>query len=158
VSSTITEIGFESRQALLGQLAELGGFSALFSATVAERVGINSTDLESLDLLRRHGPMTAGQLAKLTGLTTGAITGVIDRLERREYARREDDPSDRRRVIVRAIPEIAERDLGPLYAELNEAMMIVLSRYSDEEIAFLNDVAGRLSEAMREAVARVRQA
>ncbi|MGH2615767.1 MAG: MarR family transcriptional regulator [Thermomicrobiales bacterium] len=157
MSRTAGETGPAAREALLGRLAEIGGFSAMFSATVAARVGINTTDLESLDLLRRHGPMTAGRLAKLTGLTTGAITGVIDRLERRGYARREADPSDRRRVIVRVNDDIAAHDLGPLYAELETAMMGVLTRYSDEEIAILSDVAGRLSDAMRDAVARLRR-
>jgi DNA-binding MarR family transcriptional regulator len=157
VSSAATDPGYAARVELLAHLAEMGGFSALFSAALAERAGINSTDLESLDLLRRHGPMTAGHLASLTGLTSGAITGVIDRLERRGYARREADPTDRRRVIVQAATEIAERDLGPPYAELDAAMMAILSHYSEEEIAFLNEVAGRLKDAMRDAVTRLRQ-
>ena len=76
---------------------------------------MNPTDLESLDILARHGPMTAGRLAEMTGLTTGAITGLVDRLERRGYARREPHPTDRRSVIVQPLIENAERDLGPSY-------------------------------------------
>ena len=70
--------------------------SVLFSQAVADRVGISATDLETLDILVRSGPLTAGRLAELTGLTTGAITGLVDRLERRGYAHREPHPTDRR--------------------------------------------------------------
>ncbi len=157
MSSPTSEINLASRQALLDSLGEMGGLSALFSATVAARAGINSTDLESLDLLRRHGPMTAGRLAGLTGLTTGAITGVIDRLERRGYARREADPADRRRVVVAADVEGAERDLWPLYAEFHEAMTAIVSRYSETEIALLIEATEQFNDAVRAAVTRLRQ-
>ena len=144
-------------QTLLDQLAEMGGLSALFSAAVAARAGINSTDLESLDLLRRHGPMTAGRLATLTGLTTGAVTGVIDRLERRGFAHRQQDPADRRRVVVAADVRRAERELGPLYAEFGAAMTAIVARYSDEEIAFLAQAAAEIDDAVRAAIAQLRQ-
>ena len=64
--------------------------------------------------------MTAGRLAELTGLTTGAITGLVDRLERRGYARREPHPTDRRSVIVQPLIENAERDLAPSYAGMSQ--------------------------------------
>src|SRR5215213_5867675 len=103
-------------------LRETSAQSVLFSQAVADCVGMNPTDLESLDILARHGPMTAGRLAELTGLTTGAITGLVDRLESRGYARREPHPSDRRSVIVQPLTEIAERDLGPAYVSMNQEM------------------------------------
>jgi DNA-binding MarR family transcriptional regulator len=112
-------------------LRETSAQTVLFSQAVADRAGINSTDLETLDILARNGPMTAGRLAELTGLTTGAITGLIDRLERRGYARRERHPSDRRSVIVRPLSENAERDLAPSYAGMSQAMAELMSRYSD---------------------------
>ena len=157
VSRTAPEFDLAARQALQEQLGELGGLSALMSAAIAARAGINSTDLESLDLLRRHGPMTAGRLADLTGLTTGAITGVIDRLERRGYARRQPDPGDRRRVIVGIDPERAERDLGPLYGGLAKALDAILADYSDEQIALLDNVTRRINDALRENVRRLRE-
>ena len=144
--------GSAARQELLDRLAELGGLSALLSATIAGRAGMNSTDLESLDLLRRHGPMTAGRLAKLTGLTTGAVTGIIDRLERRGFAHREADVGDRRRVIIVVDGECAEAELGPFYAGLGEAMDVVLTHYTDAEVALLFDAAQRLNEALRTAL------
>ena len=79
----------EQVEAVKEQLARNGALSVLFSEAVAERAGINATDLESLDFLRREGPMTAGRLAELTGLSTGgAITALIDRLEKAGFVRR----------------------------------------------------------------------
>src|SRR5712692_1923719 len=72
----------------------------LFHHAVAERLGIGPTDHKCLDLLRERGPMTGSELAALTGLTTGAITGVVARLERVGYLRREPDPHDRRQQIL----------------------------------------------------------
>ena len=87
----------------------------LFSQTGAERVGINSSDLECLDITILRGTMSAGELVAATGLTTGAITDVIDRLEQAGFARRGRDVGDRRPVLVRALPEV-ERRIAPLYA------------------------------------------
>ncbi len=145
------------RLALLEQLSEMGGLSALLSATIAALAGINPTDLESLDLLRRHGPMTAGRLAELTGLTTGAITGVIDRLERRGYARREADPTDRRRVIVRADLERAGQDLGAFYVGLSEAVTAIVESYSDRDLAVIADAVGRVNDTLRATIGQLRQ-
>ena len=117
---------------------------------MAQRLGINSTDLECLDLVVLRGPMTAGALAEATGLTTGAITGVIDRLERAGFARRERDPDDRRKVLVRALPEI-EVEAAPLFAPMERAAMAVLSSYSDDELALLLTFFRRIHEAARAA-------
>lgn len=72
---------------------------------VTELFGVNRTDARCMDILEHHGRMTAGQLASLSGLSTGAVTAVVDRLERAGYARRVPDPSDRRRVLL----ELTER-------------------------------------------------
>ena len=76
-----------------------------FDQAVADAIGINRTDLRCLDVIQREWPVAAGRLAEQTGLTTGAITTVLDRLERAGYARRVRDPSDRRRVLVEVTPE-----------------------------------------------------
>src|SRR5689334_13371002 len=84
-------------------LLEARGLSAdfdLLSQTVAERVGLSTTELLAMDLISRDGAVTAGQLATHLHLTTGAITGLIDRLERGGYAKRRSDKADRRRVLV----------------------------------------------------------
>jgi DNA-binding MarR family transcriptional regulator len=137
-------------------LRDASGRSVLFSQAVADAAGMNPTDLESLDLLARNGPMTAGRLADLTGLTTGAITGLIDRLERRGYARREPHPSDRRSVIVQPLIENAEHDLAPAYVSMNQAMDGLLSRYSDEELAVILDFTIRAAEITSQQIAALR--
>lgn len=142
--------------ALITALRNASGKSVLLSQAIADRVGMHPTDLESLDLLIRGGPMTAGQLAERTGLTTGAVTGLIDRLERHGYARRERHPSDRRSVLVRPLIDNAERDLGPAYAAINQTMHELLARYSDEELAIILDFMTRAAAATDEWIAALR--
>ena len=137
-------------------LRDTSAQSVLFSQAVADRVGMNPTDLESLDILARNGPMTAGRLAEMTGLTTGAITGLIDRLERRGYARREPHPTDRRSVIVKPLIENAERDLGLAYVAMSEAMDELMSRYNDDDLATILDFMTRAATITAEQIARIR--
>jgi len=91
------------------------------SSHATEDAGVNPADLGPLCLLLLHGPAPAGRLAELTGLTTGAVTGLIDRLENGGFVRRETDPADRRKVIVVADPARVERDLFPHFASLERA-------------------------------------
>lgn len=137
-------------------IRETSALSVLFSQAIADRVGMSATDLEALDTLIRHGPMTAGRLAELTGLTTGAITGLVDRLERRGYVRRERNPTDRRSVIIQPLREEAIRDLGPYYAAMSAAMDELMARYSDEELAVILDFLTRAVAIAADQVARVR--
>src|SRR5215213_1261683 len=141
---------------LEGALRETSAQTVLFSHAVADRAGINPTDLETLDILVRTGPMTAGRLAELTGLTTGAITGLVDRLERRGYAHREPHSTDRRSVIVQPLIENAERDLAPLYAGMSQAMRALMSGYSDEELSVITEFLTRAASITADLVARLR--
>jgi DNA-binding MarR family transcriptional regulator len=127
----------------------------MFHQAVADRLGLNPTDHKCADLLILKGAMTAGELANLTGLTTGAITGVIDRLEKAGFVRREDDPNDRRRVIVRALPKRL-CEVGRLFEPLAAAMAKVCSRYSDRELAIILDFQTRAQEGLREATLKLR--
>src|SRR6266513_4273631 len=77
----------------------------IFGQTVADSAGVSSSDLECLDFLNLEGRVTAGRLAEVTGLTTGAITGVVDRLEKAGLVRRERDADDRRKVFIATVPE-----------------------------------------------------
>lgn len=130
--------------------------SVLFSNAVAGQLGMNLTDLECLDLLNLNGPVTAGRLAELTGLTTGAVTGLVDRLERVGYVRRERDPNDRRKVIVRVEVEEAGRKIGPLFAPMARAMDDVFAGYGVEEIKLILDFTSKCNEVVREEIARLR--
>jgi DNA-binding MarR family transcriptional regulator len=102
---------------------EVRGWQAdqeLFDSVVSERAGINRTDWRCLDILGTRGPMTAGQLAEAVRLTTGAVTGVLDRLESAGLVRRTRDVDDRRKVIVQLTDEVSRRGApvyGPLIAD-----------------------------------------
>jgi DNA-binding MarR family transcriptional regulator len=123
-------------QALNAAMREVSGLGVMYSQAVAARLGVNSSDLECLDYVVMRGPITAGSLAEATGLTTGAITGTIDRLERAGFAARESDPADRRKVLVRALPAVEKR-IAPLFEPMGRAAMAALSSYSNEELALL---------------------
>ena len=109
-----------------------------FDHLAAERLGVNETDLHCLNIVENAGGITAGKLALLAGLTTGAITGVIDRLEQRGYARRVSDPEDRRRVrveVTRAFYARADKIWGPVRADWGRA----LAKFSNEELELITE-------------------
>ena len=141
--------------ALNRAMRDASGQGVLYSQAVAERLGINSTDLECLDNVVLHGPITAGELADATGLTTGAITGVIDRLEAAGFARRERDQADRRKVLVRALPAV-ERRIFPLFRPMERAAMSALSDYTDKELALLLNFFQRASATAATALTELR--
>lgn len=133
-----------------------GAQSVLMSTVVAGRTGVHSTDLECLDLLFLNGPLTAGALAELTGLTTGAITAVLDRLEAAGYLHRARDSADRRRVVVTPAPQALKR-LQPVYAPLGEAMMRLNREFSDRDLAVVVEYLTRANEIAREHIRRLQQ-
>jgi DNA-binding MarR family transcriptional regulator len=114
----------------------------------AQLLGLNRTDARCLDILDQHGQMSAGELARQSGLTTGAITAVIDRLERIGYVHRVGDPGDRRRVLVGPTHK-AREDSWELFGPLAEAVRPMLSGYSDEDLQLLIDFH-RLSREVQE--------
>ena len=107
-------------QGLITAFRASGNQDSAFENLAADRLGVNRTDLHCLNAIENAAGLTAGELAAEVGLTSGAVTGVIDRLERAGFARRVPDPADRRRVKVEVTPEFyarAERIWGPLAAE-----------------------------------------
>jgi len=123
-------------------LRNVGAQSVLTSNAVAKLVGLNSTDLECLDLLGLAGATTAGRLAKHTGLTTGAMTAVIDRLERAGFARRVRDAGDRRCVLVEALPDNL-RQIEQLYRPIAVAVARLNEEYGDRQLAVVVDYLSR---------------
>ncbi|MGA2007156.1 MAG: MarR family transcriptional regulator [Solirubrobacteraceae bacterium] len=107
-----------------------------FDQAVADAIGVNRTDLRCLDTLEREGPIAAGRLAEAMGLTSGAITTVLDRLEQAGYARRSRDSSDRRRVLVETTPLV--RELTHRFFDSHVALSERLfHRYDQREIELL---------------------
>jgi DNA-binding MarR family transcriptional regulator len=130
----------KARAALLGELEEAMRRSSaqgvLYGQAVANVAGIANSDLECMDILYLEGRVTAGRLAEVTGLTTGAITGVVDRLEKAGLVRRERDEADRRKVFIAVVPETAMK-IGQLYVPMQQAMEKVFSTYTDDELRLL---------------------
>jgi DNA-binding MarR family transcriptional regulator len=115
-----------------------------FDQAVADALGLNRTDMRCLDTIEREGPVPAGRLAEATGLTSGAITTALDRLERAGYARRVHDPTDRRRVLVEIAPQARERTYAfyEPHIALSEQLF---QRYTQQQLELLHEFvrAGR---------------
>jgi DNA-binding MarR family transcriptional regulator len=131
----------ETIQAIIEKRREMSTETIMFHQNVADVLGLHITDHKCLDLIRQYGAMPAGRLAELTGLTTGAVTGIIDRLEKVGYVRRTNDPKDRRRTIIELVRNKKwERKIEAIFIPFHERMRKLLSSYSDSELAFLLDV------------------
>jgi DNA-binding MarR family transcriptional regulator len=120
--------------------------AVLFSHHVAEKAGLGPSDTQFLMLLEMHGPMTPGQLSERSGLTTGTVTGVIDRLEKLSLVRRDRDPNDRRKVIVSRNEDEVRQQMGAAYGEKGEQLMRVLSQFSQKELAVINEFLRALNQ------------
>jgi DNA-binding MarR family transcriptional regulator len=142
---------------LVDEFRTSGNQDRAFDNLAAARLGVNLTDLHCLNIIERSGGLTASALAAQAGLTSGAITGVIDRLERAGYARRERDAGDRRRVMIAVTPAFyaaADQIWGPLRADWDT---VITRRFTaqqlDTVIAFLrtaNDLARRHMDRVRD--------
>jgi len=115
----------------------------LFHHAVAERVGVSPTDLKCLDLLRERGEVTGSELAAITGLTTGAITGVVARLEGAGFVHREPDPHDRRKQILKPALERI-RDIHAVFDPIRKDATALLESFDTHQLtaiaAFLSNM------------------
>jgi DNA-binding MarR family transcriptional regulator len=133
----VTEKTYPVTEEELLRFAELGRqgstFTVLRHARIAERMGLSGTDHKTFDLvIQSGGPLTAGRIAELTGLSTGAVTGVIDRLEKVGLVRRVRDPEDRRKVLVEVVPGSEER-FAPLFQSAFDTLRETLAQFSPAE-------------------------
>jgi DNA-binding MarR family transcriptional regulator len=134
------ELYVEVQQRFVRLVAEV----VLFNSAVAAKVGLAPSDGQFMTLLSTYGPMTAGELARRSGMSTGTVTGVIDRLENQELVTRERDAADRRKVVVTPVASAVATRLMPHYAEQGAWLQSVLSRRTVAELrvisAFLADL------------------
>ena len=120
---------------ITGQLMRRYSTAAvLFHHAVAERLGLGPTDHKCLDLLRERGVMTGSALAAITGLTSGAITGVVNRLEQAGFLRREPDSHDRRKQLLHPVPEHV-RDLHDIFAPMRDDIAARLKGFDAHQLA-----------------------
>ncbi|MEC0177705.1 MarR family transcriptional regulator [Paenibacillus favisporus] len=124
------------QQEMVRELRQNSTRAVMFHQLISERLGLNATDHKCLDYLNQAGPVTAGQLAQLTGLTTGAVTSVIDRLEQAGYVIRDKDPNDRRRVVVKPVPE-GSASISPLFQSIMQSTLEIVSQYTEQELQLI---------------------
>jgi DNA-binding MarR family transcriptional regulator len=133
-----------------------GSLMQLVGQAAADRIGINATDLNCLNILSSSGQLTAGELARATGLTTASITGVIDRLEAAGYVRRERDASDRRRVVVHLVLEKVLHDVAPVFLPMIREWQQLAAGYSEDELRLIVAFYGRMEQVFRDHLIRLR--
>ncbi len=145
-------------QAINQAFRESSTEAIMLHQAVADILGLNITDHKCMDFIDRYGPMPAGKLAELTGLTTGAITGVIDRLEKAGYAKRVRDPKDRRQISVELTPnkELTKK-LEEVFQPLADGMSKITASYSDKELELFLDFITKIVKASHEETLRLRK-
>lgn len=153
LSSNRTEHPTAQQENLTRRMRGLGSRTVLYQQSVAASLGLYNNDFLTVDILHEKGPVTAGELSRLTGLTTGSVTSLIDRLEKNGFVRRQHDPHDRRKVII--VPQYEEKeDVSATYLLLHAAMVKLASSYSDEQLElithFLNEASAVLEEQIHQ--------
>jgi DNA-binding MarR family transcriptional regulator len=142
-------------ETLTRAIYENSTLAVFFHSAVAEQIGLGATEEKTL-LLLSNGPLSAGEIAQHTGLTTPSVTSLIDRLERKGFVRRVRDLNDRRRVIVE-VDEARLAALTEVFTSLQGTFHDLLTPYSDEQLVTITDFLRRASQRSQEAIARLRQ-
>ena len=148
------------RQELLNRLWDLGRImstqTVFLHQAIAQSVGLNATDTKCIELILRaaNGSVTAGWLSNMTGLTTGAITHILDRLERRRFVERVRDTEDRRKVFIRVRPETLQ-PLVPKYEAIGRAYMDLVEQYSDKELQLICEYMEQTSQISERELAKL---
>jgi DNA-binding MarR family transcriptional regulator len=136
---------------------EMSARSVMFYTQVAKLIGLSVSDLRAWDLLVSYGPMSASEFADLTGLTGGAVTGLLDRLVRTGAVRRVPDPQDRRKLIIVATSELRTGKTTSVYFDaFQTALERLYKRYSDAEITIIDRYSREVSALLQEETARLR--
>jgi DNA-binding MarR family transcriptional regulator len=148
------------RREFVGDIAgsgirRLSTAAVLFHHALAERLGLGPTDLKCYDLLRERGAMTGSDLAALTGLTTGAITGVVARLERAGFVRRAAHPADGRKQILSPVTNRAH-DSHALFRRLHDELAAVLDQYDVQQLSTVADFLSRTTALLHREIAQLR--
>jgi DNA-binding MarR family transcriptional regulator len=134
MSSSREEITAELQERMIRFIANV----ILFNHAVSAKLGLGASDSQFMTLLQSHGPLTPRQLSEHTGLTSGTVTGVIDRLESLGLITRQPDPNDRRKVLVTPSFEAIQEQLAPLYEEQGRRIQTVLAARTDAELQIIS--------------------
>ena len=136
---------------LRAALREANTHLSFLNQQIGGQVELKGNDIECLDQINRHGPISPGDLGRRTGLHPATLTGILDRLERGGWIARERSPADRRSVQLRALPE-RNRELFARYAPMNEVMDGIFDVYTEDQLTTIADFLRRTADAARAAV------
>jgi DNA-binding MarR family transcriptional regulator len=157
ISSTPSaELGLSLREQAHRAGREMSARSVMFYTLVAERLGLSVSDLRAWDLLLRYGSMSASQFADLTGLTPGAVTGLVDRLGRAGAVKRTPDPHDRRKVIITVTSALRTGKTSVYFDSFQAALARLYKRYSDDEIRVIYRYSTEIAALLQEEALRLR--
>lgn len=138
-------------------IRKTGSLMNLVGQAAADRIGINATDLNCLNILSFSGELTAGELARATGLTTASITGVVDRLEKAGFVRRVRDTRDRRRVVVHLELEKALSEVATVFLPMMRDWQQLAGGYTDDELRIIVRFYSQMEQVFRDHVVRLRE-
>lgn len=153
-----TDAGPSRRAELLKELETAGRAlstsTVMFHTALAAKQGLSPTEEKALDLLERFGPLTAGELAQRSGLAPASVTGLVNRLERKGFARRVPHPQDGRRVLVEIDRErVAE--IAPLFSDFVRSLEELYAGYTEEQLETILHFATEAARRQREAAAKL---
>jgi DNA-binding MarR family transcriptional regulator len=152
--------GKTKRHELLKRLYDLGRImstqTVFLHQAIAQSVGLNATDTKCIDLILQvpGGSVTAGWLSSMTGLTTGAVTHILDRLEKRKFIERVRDTQDRRKVFIRVRLE-SIKPLFPKYEAIGNAFASLAEKYTEEELQLIVDYFEKASKVSEHELAKL---
>lgn len=140
---------------LIDMIRDLSDETVLYHQAAAEKFGLNATDTKTASLLRKMGPVPAGVIAERLGLTAGAVTNIIDRLEHAGFVRRKSDPKDRRKTLVELVPKKI-REASKVYTSMSDAFLVLSQKYSDKELELLFDYFEKAKDILHEETLKLR--
>lgn len=141
-------------QALTRAIYYNSTMAVFFHTAVAEQIGLGATEEKTL-LILSNGPLTAGEIAQKTGLTTPSVTSLVDRLERKGFVRRVRDPHDRRRIFVE-VDKARLAELMQVFTSLQGKFSDLTDPYSDDQLRTIIDFLERATQRSQEAIAMLR--
>ncbi|AME06505.1 MarR family transcriptional regulator [Bacillus siamensis] len=145
----------ETEETAIQLFRKMATRTILFHQAAAQSLGLFPTDLKSADILNEAGPMTAGELGKKTGLSTGSVTALIDRLEKAGYVMRKKDPEDKRRVII--VPLTAGKaNVKQLFSSLSQSTISLCRQYKEEELHLIFDFLKKVTDIMEDELEKLK--
>ena len=146
----------EKLENLIDMMRSLSDEMVFYHQAAAEKFGLNATDTKTASFLRKMGPVSAGVIAEKLGLTAGAVTNIIDRLEKAGLVTRTSDPEDRRKILVELIPNKI-REASNVYQSMSDTFLAMSQKYSDKDLGLLLEYLENAKDILHEETLKLRE-